>query len=114
MEKLKLKRFLKGMFLIFCFAMISNTTFAQNIILHGKIVDNNGEPLIGATIRIKANPAVAAVANKSGDFTLPVPAGTKTVTVSYIGYTTTDIAVNTSQPNLGQIPIAPDATSLSG
>ena len=48
----------------------------------GTVVDENGEPVIGATVRAGK---VATVTDLDGRYKLDVPANTK-VTISYIGY----------------------------
>ncbi len=53
--------------------------------VRGRIVDTQGEPIIGATVVDKGNPAVGTVTDFDGNFTLNVPAGT-ILLVSYLGY----------------------------
>ena len=57
------------------------------------ITDQNGEPVIGATIQVKGNSSVGTVSDLDGHFTLDVPAGLELV-VSYIGYATQNIKSN--------------------
>ena len=59
---------------------------AQNRTIKGCITDaNNKEPLMGATITLDGG-KTGAVTDLDGNYTLIVPAGTKQITVSYIGY----------------------------
>ena len=59
---------------------------AQNRTITGCITDaNNTEPLMGATITLDGG-KTGAVTDLDGNYTLIVPAGTKQITVSYIGY----------------------------
>lgn len=59
---------------------------AQNRTIKGCITDaNNKEPLMGATITLDGG-KTGAVTDLDGNYTLVVPAGTKQITVSYIGY----------------------------
>ena len=58
----------------------------QNRTIKGCITDaNNKEPLMGATITLDGG-KTGAVTDLAGNYTLIVPAGTKQITVSYIGY----------------------------
>jgi TonB-linked SusC/RagA family outer membrane protein len=113
MEKLKLTKCWKTMLLLISMSLISGTIFAQSITIRGKVVDSKGEVLIGATVKVKAAPATATTTNISGDFVLRVPANTTTITISYIGYVSLDLAIKPTSSNLGQIPLANDANSLS-
>lgn len=64
-----------------------------NRVVRGTITDQNGDPVIGATIQLKGNSSVGTVSDLDGHFTLDVPAGAELV-VSYIGYTTQTIKTN--------------------
>ncbi|MDZ7876272.1 MAG: TonB-dependent receptor [Saprospiraceae bacterium] len=64
---------------------------AQRII-SGKVNDANGEPLIGASIIVKGTRA-GAITDINGQYTLSVPADATTLQISFVGYTTRDIAI---------------------
>jgi hypothetical protein len=68
---------------------VSVATHAQGIL--GTVTDGDGEPIIGATVIEKGNPQNAVITNIDGQFTIRVAEGT-TLTISYIGYTTRDVA----------------------
>jgi len=65
-------------------ALVSLPASAQNKVT-GNVVDENGEPVIGASITVVGKKGMGAVTDLDGNYTLNVPAGTK-ITVSYIGY----------------------------
>jgi len=113
MEKLKLIKHWKTLALLVCMSLFSGTIFAQGITLRGKVVDNKGEALIGATVKVTASPATATVTNITGDFTLRVPVNTTKITISYIGYVSVDMPIGPNTTNLGNIPLANDVNSLS-
>ena len=73
--------------LMACF--MSLTSFAQG--LKGSVIDENGEPVIGATVVDKANNANATITDFDGNFVIKVNAG-QTIVVSYIGYETQEVA----------------------
>lgn len=52
----------------------------------GTIVDNTGEPLIGATVKVVGNDKAVAVTNIDGKFSLRNVKSGSTIVVSYIGY----------------------------
>mgnify|MGYP003088097239 CR=1 FL=1 len=57
----------------------------------GHVADKDGEPVVGAAVKV-GNKVVAITDNK-GDFSITkLPAGTKTVTISYIGMETQSVA----------------------
>ena len=53
---------------------------------------DDGEPVIGASVLVKGT-TTGTVTDIDGNFTLSVPAGAKTLVVSYIGYKTQEVAV---------------------
>lgn len=56
-------------------------------VIKGRVLDENGEPIIGATIRQVDNKAYGTVTDVDGNFTLSVPENAR-LQVSYIGYAT--------------------------
>lgn len=56
-------------------------------IVKGKVLDESGEPLIGATVVVKGG-ANGVISNVQGEFSISVPEGKNTIEVSYIGYET--------------------------
>lgn len=65
-------------------ALFSTPALAQNKVT-GNVVDENGEPVIGASVVVAGKKGAGAVTDLDGNYTLNVPAGTK-ITISYIGY----------------------------
>ena len=73
--------------LLVCF--VSLTASAQDIVCSGTVVDEQGEPIIGASIFQKGS-SKGAVSDLDGAFKLQsVPEGS-TITISYIGYQTVE------------------------
>ena len=80
-------------FLLLFFCSVS--LMAQNgVVVKGKVLDANDEPLIGAAIVLKGNTNVGTVADLDGNFTLEVPDRNSVLTVSYLGMTPQDVKVN--------------------
>ncbi|MBQ7421512.1 MAG: TonB-dependent receptor plug domain-containing protein, partial [Prevotella sp.] len=65
--------------------------FAQEISVHGTVVDEAGETVIGATVKEKGS-VNGTVTDFDGNFVISVSADA-VLSVSYIGYATKDVAV---------------------
>ena len=78
--------------------MISGSpALAQELMkVTGLVVDQNADPLIGVTIKVKGDAKGGAVTGLDGDFTIMVPKG-KTLVFSYLGYQTKEVAAITSK-----------------
>ena len=63
--------------------------------IKGKVGDNQDEPLIGATVKVKGT-NIATVTDMDGNFELDVPAGAELV-VSYIGFNDQTVKVSGSK-----------------
>ncbi len=66
-------------------------TFAQGNTVKGTVL-GDGEPIIGATIRVKGSPNTAAVTDLDGNFTIQAAKGA-ILQVSYLGYQTKEVTV---------------------
>lgn len=85
MKKLVLSLF------ILCMAIAS---FAQERTVTGTVkASEDGLPIPGASVKVKEAPAVGATTGVDGKFTLKVPANGRTLQISYLGYTTQEIAI---------------------
>lgn len=84
--------------------------FAQSNTLtcRGSVIDELGEPLIGATVQAKGT-SVAVPTDIDGNFNLKVPASTKELQITYIGYKTLLLK---AQSEMGVIKMEPDSRML--
>ena len=80
--------------LIFCFSslLFSFYGFAQDAIVKGKVVDENGLLVPGATVALKGTKA-ATTTDFDGGFSIKAPSN-GTLVVSFIGYNTIQEAIN--------------------
>ena len=83
-------------------------TYAQNVSVTGTVLDETGEPLIGATV-LQKNSSNGTSTDLDGKFKLSVPAKAKLV-FSYVGYTSQEIALN-GQTDL-KVTMKPNADML--
>ncbi len=58
----------------------------------GKVTDQSGEPLLGASILVKGT-STGTVTDIDGNYTIKVPEGSNTLVVSYTGFNTQEIEV---------------------
>lgn len=65
--------------------LLSFRAEAQTVTVSGVVVDDQGEPLIGATIQAKENKGKGTTTNIDGAFTIVLPTSAKYLIVSYVG-----------------------------
>ncbi len=82
----------------------------QNDQVTGRVVDQNGEPLVGVSVVEKGNKGNGAVTDLDGKFSLRVPSKA-TLIVSYVGYTSKEVAVDGRQQL--QVTLAENAEMLN-
>jgi hypothetical protein len=98
--------------ILLIFLAISAVLYAQpgnTKILSGKINDENNAGLVGVTVAAKGSNATATT-KTDGTFSITVPADTKTLTISYAGYISQEVAV--TGDDLGTISLRPDPKTL--
>ncbi len=85
-----MKIFMKLSFLLIalCFSVQAN---AQRKV-SGKVIDDNNEALVGASVIVKGT-STGALTDVNGQYTVTVPNGASTLIVSFVGYATKEIAV---------------------
>ncbi|RZA01873.1 MAG: hypothetical protein EOP47_09065 [Sphingobacteriaceae bacterium] len=76
----------------------------------GKVLDQKGEPLIGATVKIDGT-GTGVATDVNGNFKIDLPANKDLIAVNYVGYNTQQVKVR-SQDNLN-ISLKPVDNSLS-
>ena len=74
-----------------CPLPVNATVTQQTIKVKGQVVDQDGEPLIGATVRVKGVQS-GVVTDIDGNFEISA-AGNATLVISYVGYKDREVAV---------------------
>ena len=74
----------------------------------GIVVDENGEPVIGATVSITDGVAATAT-DIDGKFSVKVPQGTKSLTITFVGYKPATVNVAS---NVGSIKLEVESKML--
>jgi NAD(P)-dependent dehydrogenase (short-subunit alcohol dehydrogenase family) len=67
--------------------------------VQGVIMDETGEPLIGANVMIKGS-TIGTSTDINGSYTLDIPDYAKVIIVSYTGYNSLETAINSNNMNL--------------
>lgn len=78
--------------------LFSTQLLAQTRSISGTVLDNNGQPLPGVTVRAVGE-RTGTVTDSRGFFTITVPQGTRNLEFSYVGYTTQTVSI----PDTGNI-----------
>ena len=76
-----MKKTISIIFFLYLFLAI---TYAQTTNISGSVVDESGEPIIGATITLKDSRKVGTLTNLEGKFRLSVSAKSKSIIVSLL------------------------------
>lgn len=81
---------MKNFLFVILLALTPSAIYAQKkATISGTVtVQSSGEAIIGAVIKIKEQPTVGAVTNEFGFYSITLPQGDYTLSVSYLGYTT--------------------------
>ena len=79
-----------------------------DIVVEGTVVDKQGEPLIGATVRV-AGTNIATAADLDGRFRLRVPDKAKELTIDYVGFDPLKIGI---KPKMGEVVLTAKETML--
>ncbi len=69
--------------------------FSQNRLIKGKVTDDHGKPLAGASINIK-NTATSTLTDSSGNFELPYSGNAKAqLVVTFVGFLNSELSIGT-------------------
>ena len=76
--------------------VLCNCGYGQ-VLVRGTVVDQTGESVIGASIQVKGT-TQGTITDIDGKFSLGVPDKKSVIVVSFIGYATKELQVDTSKP----------------
>lgn len=86
---------MKKISLLLVFIFCITQAFSQEKIISGKIADENGTGLPGATVQIKGT-IKGLISDIDGNYSISVPVSGGTLVFSYIGFLTQEIAIGNS------------------
>jgi TonB-linked SusC/RagA family outer membrane protein len=79
---------------------VADTTHpSDQQLLQGMVLDENGTPLVGASVTIKGT-GKSTITNGRGAFSMPAPAAKSKVIISYVGYKTREVTLAEGQQQL--------------
>lgn len=88
------KNLLKSLVLLTAVLLTTSLSAQNTRWIQGKIVDEQNDPVIGATIVVKDAPTIGTVTDINGNFSLTIPVDKHVIVVSYIGMETQEINVS--------------------
>lgn len=92
----------------FLLLLTSVVTFAQNITVKGRVIDESGNPVVGATVTVRGTNAATST-NDNGAYTISAKTGA-TLRFTYVGLATIDQEVTGTDIN---VTLAKEAKSLN-
>ena len=97
------KRFSKlGKLLALLVMLLSAPQLMAQVKVTGQVIDQNREPLIGATVMVKGT-SIGTSTNIDGRFTLSVPKSTSKLSFSYVGYKPVELQADSPEIASGVI-----------
>lgn len=98
-------------FIITLLCLATSLFASAQVKVTGTVIDDFGEPAIGATVFEKGNPSVGTATDLDGNFSLNVSSLNATIVVSYVGMTTQEIKLDGR--NHIEVTLAENSTALS-
>lgn len=74
---------LLGLMLCFCTALWVS---AQSNMVTGTVIDENGDPMMGATVSVQGQSGLATATDLDGRFSFTLPKNEATLVITFIGY----------------------------
>jgi len=94
--------------------LIMQISWAQNTTISGKVTDDKGAPVAGASVLVKGTKTGTST-DATGNFTISVPPSAQSLTVSYVGFGAQDVSISgktsvtvtltTSNQNLNEVVV---------
>ncbi|WP_316734758.1 TonB-dependent receptor [Pedobacter aquatilis] len=91
-----MKKLLLSFFLSFCVIV---SVLAQDRSISGKVTSSTGDPLPGVSVYVKGTPSNGTQTNATGEYRLTVAQGASTLTFTFVGYKSKDVAIRGTAVN---------------
>ena len=99
MEILKPIKYWKTMLLLLSISILSISAFAQSSTITGRVLDEKGDPIPGATVKLKSHEGATSTDVK-GKFSISVPENENTIVISFVGYNKQEVHVTAKSTNI--------------
>ena len=87
----------RSVFMLTLLFFLSLTSFSQTSFkVSGKVFDENGKPVEGATVQVKGT-TIATSTIADGSYSLMAPSGTATLVITSVGFTQMEVAINNKE-----------------
>ncbi len=83
------------MFVLLCMSLIGTQAFAQTKVVTGRVTDEAGNPVVGATVQARGSRA-GTTTDATGKFSLQVQQNAKTLAISSVNFAAQDVSLNTT------------------
>ncbi|GEO11968.1 SusC/RagA family TonB-linked outer membrane protein [Segetibacter aerophilus] len=84
------------LFMLLCLSFAATQVFAQTRTVTGKVTDEAGNPVVGASVQPKGSKG-GTTTDAAGNFSLQLPANSRSLTISSVNYTAQDVAVTSGE-----------------
>ena len=101
---------MKRLLLLTCTIWVACLAMAANFVCTGVVVDESGEPMVGATVAVAGKSGIGTTTDADGRFKFSVPQGTKQLQISFIGYKACTVGASA---NVGTVTLEPSAAMLA-
>ena len=81
--------------MLLCMSLFCTQVFAQTKTVTGKVTDEAGSPVVGATVQARGSKG-GTTTDASGNFSIRVPQNVKSLAISSVNYAAQDITLNNS------------------
>ncbi|MGK2862222.1 MAG: SusC/RagA family TonB-linked outer membrane protein [Chitinophagaceae bacterium] len=101
------KIFLLQIVCIILLLLLTQLSFSQNNFkVTGKVTDESGKPVQGATVQVKGS-SIATATVGDGSYSLMAPSGTSSLVITSVGFTELEVAINNkSEVNISIVNVA--------
>ncbi|CAN5497252.1 TonB-dependent receptor [soil metagenome] len=108
---MRIKLLLKGLLVpVLLLALVNTSALAQSKTVSGKVSDEKGSPIAGASVLAKGT-SIGTSTDAAGTFKLSVPASATTLVISYVGYASQEASI-ASTDNV-TVTLKPESSVLS-
>ena len=95
--------------LLTCFIISMGLAVAQDKQVSGTVVDEFGEPVVGASVMVKSNATIGMITDVNGNYSFSVPASATSLVVKFLGMQDQEVAASTNVRTI----LLPDTKVLS-